>query len=412
VNPTLPFPPGFTPKPLSSSDLGIVTQLIAACEFNDDGVVEIDERDIAGEWARPSFDLATGSIGVFDRDRLVAAGTVCLGRAQVDVHPARRKRGLGQALLRWTWDVARSAGSDRVGQVVSDNRAGAAELFLANGYEVAHHSWILRIDLDGAIESQTLPRGLAIRDFVPGADDRPVFDLIETAFAEWSDLERETFDDWRATTIGRADVAPWQILLVEDIERARIIGAAVTIDYASAEEGWIEQMRWTRPIGDKGSDVRCCMNRSADIESSVVRAVVSPPTRGPARSGSTSISACGSIAATRDTRSDCRGSRRGGRGIRTRERVAPLHALQACPFVRSGRPPRRFYGSAQWRRSDASPRASQAGRRVADFPRAEDSHHRAAGRAVHRRGRFDGARSGAGRSTLDPTPGSTTAHRA
>src|SRR6266568_877326 len=29
----------------------------------------------------------------------------------------------------------------------------------------------------------------------------------------------------------------------------------------------------------------------------------------------------------------------GGSGIRTREGVAPLHALQACPFVRSGKPP-------------------------------------------------------------------------
>src|SRR5881397_3524398 len=35
----------------------------------------------------------------------------------------------------------------------------------------------------------------------------------------------------------------------------------------------------------------------------------------------------------------------GGSGIRTREGVAPLHALQACPFVRSGKPPGRFYGT-------------------------------------------------------------------
>ena len=34
----------------------------------------------------------------------------------------------------------------------------------------------------------------------------------------------------------------------------------------------------------------------------------------------------------------------GGRGIRTREAVARLHALQACPFVRSGRPPGQVYG--------------------------------------------------------------------
>jgi hypothetical protein len=36
----------------------------------------------------------------------------------------------------------------------------------------------------------------------------------------------------------------------------------------------------------------------------------------------------------------------GGSGIRTREGVAPLHALQACPFVRSGKPPERLYGTA------------------------------------------------------------------
>src|SRR5207302_10566882 len=35
------------------------------------------------------------------------------------------------------------------------------------------------------------------------------------------------------------------------------------------------------------------------------------------------------------------GGRRGGSGIRTRAGVAPLHALQACPFVRSGKPPRK-----------------------------------------------------------------------
>src|SRR5437762_4177207 len=33
----------------------------------------------------------------------------------------------------------------------------------------------------------------------------------------------------------------------------------------------------------------------------------------------------------------------GGSGIRTREGVAPLHALQACPFVRLGKPPGRVY---------------------------------------------------------------------
>src|SRR5690242_17003501 len=32
----------------------------------------------------------------------------------------------------------------------------------------------------------------------------------------------------------------------------------------------------------------------------------------------------------------------GGSGIRTRDRVAPIHALQACAFDRSATPPRRL----------------------------------------------------------------------
>src|SRR4051794_27404599 len=35
----------------------------------------------------------------------------------------------------------------------------------------------------------------------------------------------------------------------------------------------------------------------------------------------------------------------GGSGIRTREGVAPLHAFQACPLGRSGKPPGRLYGT-------------------------------------------------------------------
>ena len=37
----------------------------------------------------------------------------------------------------------------------------------------------------------------------------------------------------------------------------------------------------------------------------------------------------------------------GGRGIRTLEGVAPLHAFQACPFGRSGRPPRTSLATAR-----------------------------------------------------------------
>ena len=40
-----------------------------AWSSTDDGMIEIDREDIEVDWARPAFDLATESIGVFDGDR-------------------------------------------------------------------------------------------------------------------------------------------------------------------------------------------------------------------------------------------------------------------------------------------------------------------------------------------------------
>ena len=97
--------------------------------------------DLAGDWARPSFDLATDSVGVLDGARLVAAAEVTRGgrRAEGAVLPGHRGRGIGTWLAAWTEHRAESPGH-RV-QTAPDGSL-PQRLLLAVG-TTWHTSWVL-----------------------------------------------------------------------------------------------------------------------------------------------------------------------------------------------------------------------------------------------------------------------------
>lgn len=239
------LPVGYHARPARHEDLDAVFQLVAACERHDDGAIEVARSDIAADWNRPDFDLETMSIVVVHGDELAASGDVFKGRAEVDVAPLHRGRGIGAALLPWTWFVARSDGRDSVGQTVSDRRTDASALFLAHGYELSHTAWVLRIDLgDEAPVAPALPEGLAFRDLLPGADDRAVFEVIDEAFDDWDDRESHAFDNWVAAFLHRDEVVPSLVpVVVDQGADDRIVGVALNFHYGNDDmEGWTQQL--------------------------------------------------------------------------------------------------------------------------------------------------------------------------
>lgn len=67
-----------------------------ASEVHDVGEALIDDEDIVGDWQRPSFDLASQSVGVLDNGTLIAFAEVFKGRyADATVHAPRPP---------WPWD--------------------------------------------------------------------------------------------------------------------------------------------------------------------------------------------------------------------------------------------------------------------------------------------------------------------
>src|SRR4051812_30623016 len=139
----LTLPGGLTSRILTLDDARAVYEVAAAQEQRDIGKVEIEPADIVSDWSRPSWDVSTHTIGVFDGDRMVAYGEIT-GRDRGDaaVHPDYRRRGIGTAIAGWLQQTARELGGTGYGSPVPEGSAGD-RLLAKLGYRIRHTSWAL-----------------------------------------------------------------------------------------------------------------------------------------------------------------------------------------------------------------------------------------------------------------------------
>jgi mycothiol synthase len=231
-SPPLALPTGYVARPLTMGDSPAVTALVAAEELHDIGEVLIEEADYVSEWQKPSFDLEAWAIGVWHGDDLVGFAQVDHDRGDAAVHPEHRRQGIGSALAGWMQDCARSQGMTVVGAPVPQGKA-ADRLLEKLGYRVRWNSWVLEL-LDGAtIAERPLPEGYVVRQATPD-DYEAVWTTTEDAFLEWSERERQTFEDWQAAVPGRPGFEPWNIRVVTDPTGAVVAVANV---HNSGEDG-------------------------------------------------------------------------------------------------------------------------------------------------------------------------------
>ena len=245
-----PLPAGFTARRLTLDDAEAVAELVGDCEEFEDGEREIDAADLRAFWAIPGTDLSRHSIAVWRELRLAAAGDVRDTYSEIDVHPDFRGRGLGSAILPWTWEQARAQGVDHVSQTFSDARTDGAALFAANGYEPRWSSWMLRIALEDVVE-QPLAPGYTMRDLEYERDARRVFEVIDAAFAEFRvPDEGWTWSSWDGFIGTHEARAAWASPVIE--HDGRIVGVCVGFDYGADVPGWIQQLAVERAHRGRG----------------------------------------------------------------------------------------------------------------------------------------------------------------
>ena len=247
-------PEGLTSRPLVHDDARAVYEVMAAQELEDIGMVEIEEADIVSDWARPSFDVAASTIGVFDGDELVAYAEVTKAdRGDAAVHPSYHGRGIGTALAHWMQDKARELGATIVGMPVPEGAAGD-KLLAALGYEVRWHSWVLQLPPGASIVERPLPEGYAVREADP-ADYPAAHTVLEDAFLEWSVRERESYDDFHAQVVGRPGFEPWMIRVVTNAA-GEVVGVATSSVYVPTDgrpaEAFVSRLAVRRDQRNRG----------------------------------------------------------------------------------------------------------------------------------------------------------------
>ncbi|MBS2936279.1 GNAT family N-acetyltransferase [Nocardioides sp. J2M5] len=226
------LPDGLRHRPLTREDAPAVLAAIVAEEVRDLGESSMTLADVEADWLRPSHDMAD-TVGVLDGDRLVAyADLVSPTSACAAVLPDHQGRGIGTALARWVQQRARLAGSDRVGSQVPAGSA-ADRLMTDLGYEVLWTAWDLELPPDRRLERRPLPPGHVVADAAPG-DHPQVWALLEDAFLEWADRERQTFADFGARVWGRPDHEPWNLRVVRD-SGGELVGATHVVVLGGGE---------------------------------------------------------------------------------------------------------------------------------------------------------------------------------
>ena len=246
--PTLPD--GLTTRPLRLTDSRAVFELMAAQQLVDIGHVAIEESDIISDWARPSHDLASRSVGVFDGEELVAyAELMGADRADTSVLPSHRGRGIGTWLARWLQALGREVGSTVVGMPVPQGSPGD-RLLEALGFRVRWRSWVLTLPEGATIPERDLPPGYTIRPAAPG-DVRAAHDVLEDAFLEWSEREREAFEDFEASTSGRPGFEPWNLRVALD-GKGVVVGVSLVLVSDEGTTGYVDRLAVRKDQRNRG----------------------------------------------------------------------------------------------------------------------------------------------------------------
>ena len=244
------LPEGLTTRPLQKSDAHDVFVLMAAQELEDIGEVAIEEADIVSDWARPSHDVGARSVGVWDGATLVAyAELMGADRCDTSVLPSHRGRGIGTWLAHWLQDLGRTVGSSVIGMPVPQGSPGD-RLLEGLGFRVRWTSWVLRLPEDATIPERDLPDGYLVRTAEPG-ELRAAHDVLEDAFLEWSERDRESFEDFTAATSGRPGFEPWNLRVVLD-PTGDVVGASLVLVSDNGTTGYVDRLAVRRDQRNRG----------------------------------------------------------------------------------------------------------------------------------------------------------------
>jgi mycothiol synthase len=252
------LPEGYATRAPERGDAKAVAALISACQIADTGETDMSVERMLDDWH--SLDLAEEAVILTAPDGRIAAYADVFNRSFVIVsiygyvHPDYREVGLGSYLVawgeRWTRDHMLQAQENArvvVQHYINSANEAARRLLENSGYSQVRGIYVMETTLD---EPPTLPRwpaDISVRTFVPGRDERAVYEAVEDAFRDLWGRPRNPFERFvRETKNENFDPSLWFLALQGD----EIAGLVLCTTLAG--EGWIDVVGVRRPWRNRG----------------------------------------------------------------------------------------------------------------------------------------------------------------
>ncbi len=251
---------GLTTRPPTFDDLQSVHSLSLAYDLEQFGVEEMTLDDLRNWWSASSVHLAEEALLVFDRmERLV--GVLFLENIQyvkyfawiriqaddTDAHLLAYLLQVAEEKVRGLLERAAPGLRVSLASYVSTTNLVRREGFQRAGLAEIRRDWRMEIEMNEAPPEPHWPDGVELLPFVPGRDDRPVFEAIDAAFRDHWGYMYHPFDEWKHWSTRRAmfDPSLWFIAYAD----GQIAGCSLCASQAS---GWVDTLGVLRPWRAKG----------------------------------------------------------------------------------------------------------------------------------------------------------------
>lgn len=264
---------GFAVRAPTLHDLDAVVELINTAARADTGKNGTTREEKYTEWTLSEFALESDARLVLAPDGQ-PAGYVEVWDEEPHVrhylwgvvHPHYRGQGLGVRLLAWAQARARQSldqapPSARVTMHTStpDRNRAAAGLFRSQGFTLVRHFYRMLIQMEPGSPppEPVLPRGVAVRPFVLGEDDRATHQTLDEAFQDhWGYVNGESFEDWMhwIEVDSTFDPATCMLAVTQEAGVEQIIGVAMTHTRWEKDPSvaWIDELAVLRPWRRQG----------------------------------------------------------------------------------------------------------------------------------------------------------------